>query len=373
MPYDYTEQYRKEKEEAERQQSEYETILEAMRNNEQLQEELKEYHEPSAEEFMKDYARNKVQVLKNGPGLRLWLEKCDLEWLNAAMEGLEQIQQKKLFDLQCLWRAEKIDLPGVDVCAQFSYWQHHIFNCPFLDAVTGDEVELYKQYLESNNYERKLGFMEQWQDYEEIKESYNSENANRNVPEWYDFNNGRTGKSVYLSLPDIRGEKEAFYWSIWRKEFHARVAEKELQSPSPVFDKRRYLVGNDDNIKWFAETFDTAETRKHMKNFKSLSVRNEQYKDAGEIANDLSVNAEVWPIQGWYNWYEGLQKCLHSYKVKKTADALPAAFDQYCIQIDLQIAFSDDDAERGQENLDMNRKCILRGRFLNGEPEDFNF
>ena len=62
-------------------------------------------------------------------------------------ERLKEILQKKLFDMQCLWRAEKIIIPEINVSSDFRYWEANIFNCPFIEPVTENEIEIILKHL----------------------------------------------------------------------------------------------------------------------------------------------------------------------------------------------------------------------------------
>src|SRR5687767_8395140 len=94
---------------------------------------LEDAYPTSRESFISDYAHKTVQWLEWGPKNAQWLEREDLSWVNDATGRLKEIQQKKLFDMQCLWRAEKISIPAIEVSTDFDYWEEDIFNCPFLE------------------------------------------------------------------------------------------------------------------------------------------------------------------------------------------------------------------------------------------------
>jgi hypothetical protein len=47
------------------------------------------------------------------------MEDDSIKWIGLASKYLEIIQQKKLFDIQCLWRAEKLELKEISICYQF--------------------------------------------------------------------------------------------------------------------------------------------------------------------------------------------------------------------------------------------------------------
>ena len=369
---------------------------------------LEDAYPNSREEFISDYAHKKVQWLEWGPNKAQWLEREDLSWVNDATARLKEIQQKKLFDMQCQWRAEKISIPGVEVSSDFDDWEDDIFNCPFLEPVTESEVELYAQYLQSENFEKYQGFLDRWQDYEAIKAAYNeSEEASRNFPDWYDFHNSRTGLSVYLLLPDIRGKKEDFYLDLWRDHSRKRYAiemEKkqaiqhppseapqtpartpEASTPStevpaetakapedPVEKRPRLDYHRNGWMTWFVNTFEDKDTQQNFIKYggeKPFEDRDESLDDDLRL---LSRADKPVPIDGWFDWREAIHKAASRYCREKIAEALPIAFEQYKMHIDTNITFERPDADRiGFRNW--YRNAVLDGRELNGEPRDFDF
>ena len=183
-----------------------------LENNPNLIKLYEEYKPESIASFIDHYVQEKLFVLEHGADYVEWEENAQLEWVDKAFDCLKEIQQKKLFDLQCHWRAEKIQLPGIEICFDLKLWERNIINCPLIPPVSTDELDLYEKYLLSDNFQ-VIGFYlwEFWQDYDTIIEAVNSDEADGSFPEWYDFYNQNKGTGVYLLFPDIRGEKEKFY------------------------------------------------------------------------------------------------------------------------------------------------------------------
>jgi hypothetical protein len=356
---------------------------EELLQNESLKKFLENIYPHSRDSFISEYAQAKVRWIEWGPKHLEWNQHDDLQWLNDAMDCLGEIQQKKLFDMQCQWRAEKIEIPKIRITYDFYYWEKYIFDCPFLSPVTREELDTYIQYLQSSNFEPAQGWMDRWQDYDEIKEAYNSENANRNFPEWYDFHNGRTGASAFMLFPDIRGQKEEFYLSLWRKEKHgehekAKKEAEEIKSvteaagislpqekslPSLDFHKRGWLT-------WFVTTFEDKETRKVFEQYGGETIYNSNYDEFVEKdLETLRTSEKPVPVEGWYDWKEAIHRAALKYATRKIIEALPLAYEQYSMNIDLKIPFS----ELGPNKDKWFADGILRGRELNGEPRDFNF
>lgn len=354
-------------------------IKNEMKENMAMQEYLKKYSELSVSSFIDFYAFHKGLWLQYGKQYVESQENESIKWVTEAAKHLCIIQQKKLFDAQCLWRAEKLEIKEVEICYDFQVWEDDILNCPFLEPISEDDVTLYTQYLLSENVDiednyYKMG--EQWQDHKEIIEAYNTNNENRNFPEWYDFYNGRRGTGVYMTLPDLRCDKEAFYMNIARsqnrKEHEANnpTAQKQANEPIAVlnyFDKY--------HRDWFVSTFENKEVKEYYKAFE-WSARNDELKENLEFnaLNILYSANEPVPIEANSNWAKALKKAAEKYTLKKIAEALPEAWEQYMMNVEMKIAFPEDKKTESYKSIrKMFADCILKGRVLNGEPEDFNF
>ena len=151
-------------------------IMEQLQTNPDIQNYFKNYNEYSVEQFIACYCQQKTYWHQHGDFHLKLQEQDELKWIEAAWWHMEVIQQKKLFDIQCMWRAEQVELPGVKLCVDFGYWQQNVLNCSFIDVITEDEIDLYRQYLLQDDVELKddLGFSS-FQDYEGIKQAYLSD------------------------------------------------------------------------------------------------------------------------------------------------------------------------------------------------------
>ncbi len=82
-------------------------------------------------------------------------EQHGIKWVSKVSDHLQYIQQKKLFDAQCLWRAEQLDIPDIQICYDFMIWEKDILNCPFIDVLLGhlevvDKRDIYSKSYPSN-------------------------------------------------------------------------------------------------------------------------------------------------------------------------------------------------------------------------------
>jgi hypothetical protein len=338
------------------------------------------YSASSVDNFVDKYARDKVRVLEWGPQYKQWNENHRMQWIKDAWEALEEIQQKKLFNLQCLWRAGKEELDGVEITFDFLILNNDILNCSIVPPIEEDEIELYRQYIFSNNYEHDP--WHRWQDYDSIKEAYHSNNEDGKVPEWYEFYDGRKGTSVYMTFPDVKGEREAFYQKLQHKEYsetHKEEIKQKQQQIEATIDKRPHLdYHNADMIRWFVETFEDQQTKENME----LSGGPRSFSDSRHRHNMdthlLEAADEKIPLEAWYDWREAIERAAHNYRRKKIAEALPAAFEQYQMHRNMNIPFpsrrEDDNHLKELQNIKSQIiERIKKGRMLNGESPDLDY
>ena len=87
------------------------------------------------ESFKKLYADKKAYALLYGDLYERIENKMALKYKEMAEEHIWRIQQRKLFDLQCRWRAEEIKLDGVELTVDFRIWEKKIDECPFITPI----------------------------------------------------------------------------------------------------------------------------------------------------------------------------------------------------------------------------------------------
>ncbi len=344
--------------------------------NTAMQQYFEQFSPESVKSFLDSYFVYKNLWVEYGAMYSKMMEDDSIHWVSKASEYLELIQQKKLFDLQCLWRAEKIELPDVQLTFDFKIWEENVFNCPFLEPITLDEIELMQQFLCQDNADTEMGWFDGWQDYEEIKEAYNTDNSNRNFPDWYDFYNGRKGTGVYMLLPDIRGDKEEFYLDIWRASKKEEWAEQQRQHIQNQPAQKKYLnYYEKDLVGWFVSTFENKEVQGYQKAYE-WSNKNGDDKEMLEEDLELLFDADEYvPIESNMDWKEAIRIAAQKYRLRKTAEALPEAYEQYLMNIQMGIGFaSENNLFDSFIKIKEDRiQTIITARKLNGEPEDLNF
>ncbi len=325
----------------------YKALMAPYRNNEYLP---------------KSYAEMKVSVLLDSVLMRDKVEFHDHTFKSSASKRFLDIQQKKLFDLQCQWRAELIILPEVESTVDFEYWSNNSTACPFLPPVTVDEVELYMEFLRSCNDDLQD---EEWQNYDEFKINYQDSNMGIDLPEWYEFHNTRTGNGVLLTLPDIRGDKEDFYRTISHKYYSEKNSHEEfIPHLSSDEETREALIKQIESIE-FQKMY------KHYKQMQKVLNSQDEVETAFHFLHDLYQGV---PIEANHDWRKALILAKNQYVNNKIAEEIPLFFEEYQIRISLGIAHEATSTPFSNKDFYQSLKVpVLEGRKLNGEPEDFNF
>ncbi|WP_336689682.1 MULTISPECIES: hypothetical protein [unclassified Chryseobacterium] len=348
--------------------------------NPAVQEYCKPYQKFSKEDFCKAYANTKASGLQWGEMYQRLNEQKQNEWIDLAFEHLSIIQQKKLFDAQCLWRAEQLEIKEVEVAFDFRAWEEDVLNCPFIDAVTEQEVDWYCQSLLQNNAELEQDWFEDWQDYDEIKEAYETNNENRNFPEWYDYHNGKTGNGVLLTLPDIKGKKEEFYRKLCSEDEQKKNPPSAPYVKDPEWEKP-YMNYFDTSLhRDLARLIEDKHTQRLITEYIKGTEHHHTYENerTDENLRYLSeIKDELIPIEAHEDYRIALSKAVENYKLKKITEHLPLAFQKYKMTQQIGIALgTEEEKERFKTYMDISKvwkEAILRGRELNGEPKNFDF
>ncbi len=349
----------------------YNETLKWFEENEEVKKFSELYNSISWGSFPKHYASRKAQWKRIGDFYLKRDQDRKLRYYNKAFKCLWEIQQKKLFNKQCLWRAEKIEIPEISICEEFQFWERHIKSCPFLEPVSEEEFHLYKGYLLSEDYETdRMWSWHSWQDYREYKREVENDDDTISYPEWYFYYDGRMGTSVLLTLPDIRGDKEEKYMDVWRKS---------LPKPPPVdeskIDRRpAYSYYKGDALEKFVKEFDP-----EMLKYCRVMEKRDWIHDDMEIEEAIDYLGDVSeqvPIDGGMHWRDQVVKVYHEHFKMKVGEEFESAYNDYLSQLQMGFNFEDEEERKKDTWLDhVNwfKNNILEARRILGEPEDLNF
>ncbi|PJJ48537.1 hypothetical protein [Hymenobacter chitinivorans] len=201
--------------------------------------------------FLERYATERASALVDGRSFWDINQREEADLVQEATERLWEIQQRKLFELQCRWRAEEVRLPAelVVLSQDFERWGARIEQCPLVPPIAAAEVESYLAYLLSDactDADDDSGRPREWQNYERFRryllleaEGQDPEQVRREAgrnpepglgglmgmladffldyPAWYAHCDAVAGPpNLVLYLPDLRGEKEEYYRHLGR-------------------------------------------------------------------------------------------------------------------------------------------------------------
>jgi hypothetical protein len=334
----------------------------------------------SIQPFIHDYALRKTQWLRYG---EMWVwhdERRQLHWYEAAYRHLWLIQQKKLFNLQCLWRAEQITLPGIEICADFSYTGECIECCTLIPPITEAELAAYGEFISSSAVNLEEDY-NNWQDYATWKgEQFQLGDSDINYPAWFAFFDERFGTKSLLDLPDIRGEKENKYLDLWRNERDQQCEQTEaLRPPEPTDPRPDLDEFNYDIQEAFIRQFEDKTLLEYF------LVRNRRNRDElpwpyhdeylQKVLDFLWEIEEELPSEAAETWQDGLLRTKDRYERQQFLAALPAAYQDYRQRIELNIPIPRKSRSRDlyERVRQIQRRHILRGRELCGEPQNLEF
>ncbi len=355
-------------------------IHQQLETDERMKKWFSQYRNWEVDGFIKDWARYRHSVLAH-PNNNLHNHEPDNKEFNQlARKALEYIQQKKLFNLQCEWRAGKLELPLIKIAYDFEiFGRGHVMECPFLPPVTMQEVELYCQFLNSPDADdlEEDDEIFNWQEYDEFMQE-SEEDDFPYLPAWYEFYDEKVGTGYLMQLPDVKGEREEHYRDAFRKHNNPNqpeyVRDPELDKPS-LYDLKPKLE--------FAKMFEPDETLTAVISYVKLlySLDDEYGVDADfEYLKDISEPISFVPHA---DWKESLRLTVARYRNRKIAAALPRIWRQYHKDIGddheayvmRQLAKANPDLEK-LDSFNMRAhlmESVLSGRELLGEPRDFEY
>lgn len=340
------------------------------------------YNERSVEAFIKNYARKKATYVTKGPSYIKAQEQEQLKYKVLAEEALWAIQQKKLFNLQCQWRAEQVRLKGIEHCAQFQLLSANIQFCPYIHPITRAEINLYIEYLQSGQV-GELFWLENWQDYETFKADYLSQqhphendHLSDRIPTWYTFYDMHMGTGVLMGLHDTRGEKEYRYRSAFRRK---RADQRKHKDNQQGDDYRPFLNAYDnDIIEHFIKEYEDTKVLKYFRAVESVVARFEQTTEIDDAIDILRSADEPVPINGCEDWRDALILAARRYELDQVAKMLPAVFEEYQFRNENNINYDQSDINKKKsdhafEMCEIAKNQILKGREVLGENGDMNF
>lgn len=343
---------------------------------------LQNYCSYSIDSFLKSYASKKAhlaQCYEFYQQIYLEKENADLGYQKKAENLLMAILQKKLFNMQLLWRARQMDIEGIQICYDFQFWEKHIASCPFIPPITETEIEMIKDYLlldnDADQFERYSGIS--WQDYD-TNMIRDEQGLLGEMPDWYEFYDLRMGTGTLLLLPNPKGDREEFYLNLTR-------IENRKTNPSKFeyrADYKPIIIGYGKDLIEFAQHFESdkyfIELFKYYNFYQDLESQDPNRDDIRAAVEILFTADRPVHFSPDLNWDKSIVKTAKRYYNTRILEALDFVFEQYNLMKDLGISKYSNlnkikDEYQNDIILGIYRDSILKGRQLNGEPCDFNY
>lgn len=365
-----------------------------LRTNPRYQAFYKDYNPESIERFIESYASSKHHVYVMKSYYYKDAEHQQAQFLSSAERFLTIILQKKLFNLQCLWRSKQIDLPGIEYTKDFCYFEKHIWDCPYIEPITEEEIELATRFLLEEDDDTDEYF-EEWQNYEgfkiwdneddeddknDIMKSFNHDYYTdaMPIPAFYIYYDNYFKTGHLLNLPDLRWESEKYYHDAVREEnVRLHALETANQPPKKPYvpdlwaygeDSRKFIEACEDQT-----TKELFELKEKQVSFRIDDGENEDLK----FLIELHSKGENIALVPHTNWYDAISETANLVRRKKTAEMLPYAYEAYMFEFedqDIPALMAERLArfkfeEKGERNWRRKfwRETMAEGRALRGD------
>lgn len=359
-------------------EEEEERCKERMASDPKIQAFFEQYHNRTAEHLIKTYISHRRSIIESEED-RL---KNDLFYAITGSKKAEgyfwQIQQKKLFEAQCLWRAGRLDIPQIKTTMDFTYWGDAIKFCKFIEPVQPDEVELLKRFLLEKGYELDVEIQsEYFQAYDFLKRLSNGEEY---MPAFYQFWDQEKGTGYLFNLPDVRSGIETTYRELGSAELDAKLREEMLRRADP--DKRPIVNFFDGDVAMtLIDLLGDKEFKKIFIKFVENSDKFHEtvdfdFGDIDELSKGMPMHYPL--ITPYTSWRKNVGATISKYRHEVYTSELDSIYEIYCMQLEMDInpeveIEEVDRIEQSKGVAEAVRRFVLKGRELSGEPADWSF
>lgn len=339
---------------------------------------FKNYRAETIDDFCMSYASHKRRLIEYYETCKNLAETpLELNYRSQAEEVFEMILQKKLFNLQLLWRAEEITHPELKLSIDFLFWEDNIKYASFLDEVTQEEVNALKDFLSYNYFHDHVeGSNGLWQKYDQFM-GEKEDDEREDMPEWYKVYDNRFGTFTLLLKPDVRGAKEDKYrhlYSQWKRTQPLPVIKNPYVAPPP------YLFANLETLSIFINMFEHDYLQQAQKNHVKVEGDpfDRTYEDE-QLQWAINVLKEAKPdikLKEDLVWNEAIIEGARRYENEMVIKELQTVYEDYLMQREMKIGVQSRDKKKEYDDYFLRpivTEQILKGRSLAGELEDLDF
>jgi hypothetical protein len=346
----------------------YREIREDLCCNSRYERFFSHFDDASVHDFIAYYAGRKSEYLLHGESRLHEAESAQLYFRHLAERCFWEIQQKKLFDLQCRWRAGEVALPEIEVSRDFLVQEFAIRSSYLVSPVTKEELQIYIDYLQSDLYTPE-SHQSRWQDYDYFSTAWRSGEAV--FPKWYVFYDEAIGCGDLFSLPDLKGERERKYL---RHAPPHRGANSGQNLPAPV--KKPELKPDYKTLEFFVYTFED----KSLARVFEATENTTRHRDDDRVEEALQIlrlSESPVPMPASGDWRHAVMAAADAFRRKSLIQALYGVFEEYRLRLGAGLAFAESTDEALVEMLRAGvaryKEAILQGRRSLNEPADFGY
>ncbi len=355
----------------------FKQIVHELKTEERFVNYFKQFDPSSVEGFITYYARNKVRWYELGEFYKRQKELKKQEWILGGFSALIQIQQKKLFNAQCLWRAEMIKLEGIEICRDFDYWQYNILWYQGIPHVEQHEIDFFIRYLRESSLENNFDRIFEMQSHYHIKNAFFKKEYPSYYNPWYQFYDLEFGTHSLFELPNIRKEKEEFYMNLHRQECQ-RISNEKTEATVNTPSRLKYF---NERVNDFFENFLKENESKELYSYyaayqrfhKLCNLNDEPVINIYKLKKLPSPNL---PIVAADDWRTAVKMTWEKYRRDRVIEFLPEAYQIYLNHLGEKWDYPGNKENPFEDEKRLKRgyrKGIINGRILNGDPPDFNF
>ncbi len=335
---------------------------------------LSKYRDEDVPNFLAEYHLGRQNWLAFGKS-QVELEQYKLtQAMTEADEVIYSIQQKKLFDLQCLWRAEKEDIEGVRFSGDFARLEMEIATLDIITPISEEDIQVVKDYLLDYPWSKNKQVYNGWQDYGLFIDEH-EESKQFGFPNFYAYVAERTrSPKLWRLLPDIRGKKESRYFvAALKARYEKSPKEKQAVAELEPVDARPMLYVHSPMEAEFAKLFDTYATNECRKGF--YTKRGDKDFELEAALETLKYAGEQVKVEEGIYWLDAIKQAAFRYEREQLVAAIDGAYENYLFRRKMGISQAKPDLSRSPwvGDPEGRGKEILDGREALGEPRDFNF
>ena len=344
----------------------------ALLSDERIWEKYKEYREHDVKELINSYSLAKARLHVQGNYTQYHHQRLLDEWNDRAWNGLAEIQHKKLFDLQCRWRAGETQVPGLETSFHFSALQIPILDLEVIPPVTEEELKEYRKFLLTPNGRAHLYFkFYDHQNHEMIKEAHTDENGY--MPEYYDYHYTIKGNTGLLQLPDHVGMEEDRLIKL-TMDFLKKKNEKKPPAKKKAPEAKKYLSYHQKDIKIeLAQFLGEKDVAAFIKDLEDWVKEKPSFETDWAMDYLSMCYPEPVPMPAAPTWQEAIEKAALDHISLKVHELLPAIYEEYLLKKSLGSPIGLLKSELGKEDkplpmiwMEMGQK-IERGEDVNME------